>query len=169
MNEEREKISDMMSIEVLKNILGEERIAAIAEESLKEHLSYYLRRSDNLDNYIYKISYKAMLQYIAEECGPEMHIECAEAIRKTISKEGGIAYYMFSDNPKGRDILNDEIDKARPYLKEAIEEAIDRYTLKVDRDDLEEMIWEHIATKMLGKKVEGEEYLESRADASKEG
>lgn len=162
---EKEKISELMSIEVLKNILGEEKIKEVAEESLKEHLSMYLRRPDNIDNYIYKISYKAMLQYIADECGHEMHKECAEAIRNTVNKEGGIAYYMFSDNKRGQEILNDEIDKARPYLRAAIEEAIDRYALKIDKDDLEEMIWEHITSKILGEKVEGEKWLESRAEA----
>ena len=168
MTDEREKISELMSIEVLTNILGEEKIKAIAEQSLKEHLSMYLRRPDNLDNYIFKISYKAMLQYIADECGPEMHKECVEAIKRTLNKEGGIAYYMFSDNKKGQDILNEEIENARPYLKTAIEEAIDRYTLRVDRQDLEDMIWEHITSKILGEKVEGEEWMKSRADAEGE-
>lgn len=161
---ENEKIKEMMiNLEVLTNILGEERIQAIAEEALKDHLQWYLRDRRNLERIVYDISKKFALQYIAEECGTEMHKECAEAIRNTLNKEGGIAYYMFSDNPEGKKILDEEIDNARPYMREAIHKTMDRYAINLDRDDLEQMVWEYIINKMFAEKA-GEEYLKAAGE-----
>lgn len=162
--DENEKIKEMMiNLEVLENILGKERIEAIAEEALKDHLQYYLRDRRNLERLIYDTSKKFALQYIAEECGTEIHKECAEAIKNTLNKESGIAFYMFSDNPEGKKILDEEIDNARPYIREAIHKTMDRYSFNLDRDDLEQMVWEYIVNKVFSEKA-GEEYLKAAGE-----
>lgn len=161
--DENEKIKKLMSLEVLQDILGRERIETIAEEALKDHLQWYLRDKRNLERLIYDTSKKFALQYIAEECGTEMHEECAKAIKDTLGREGGIAYYMFSDNPEGKKILDEEIKNARPYMREAIHKTMDRYSFNLDRNDLEQMVWEYIVNKMFSEKS-GEEYLKAAGE-----
>ena len=158
---ENEKIKELMSMEVLEHILGKERIEVLAEQAMKEHLDWFLRRSSNaLENLLYKAAKNSTFAYIAEECGDEMHKHCAKAIENTLNKEGGIAFYMFSDNPKGQEILNEEIDKARPYIQESLHKSVDRYALRLGRDEIEEMIWEHIVNKLFNEKAEGDESMD---------
>lgn len=158
---ETEKIKNLMSLEVLQDILGRERIEAIAEEALRDHLQWYFRDRRNLERLVYDITKKFTLSFIAEECGTELHQECVEAIRNTLNREGGIAYYMFSDNPEGKKILDEEIDNARPYIREAIHKAMDNYTVKWNRDDLEQMLWEHIVNKVFEEKNDTKEYMDA--------
>ena len=156
-----DKIKEMMNIELLENILGKERIEILAEQALKEHLDWYFRRdSKAIDNILFRVAHEVTLRFIAQDCETDLRKYCAEAIRNTLDKEGGIGFYMFSDNPKGREILNDEIDKARPYLRESLCKSIDQYVLKVDRQDIEEMMWEHVMSKMLGEKIEREVWMD---------
>lgn len=152
---------NFISLEVIENLLGKDRIEVLAEEALKSNLQWYLRDKRNLDNLIYDTAKKFALEYIAMECGTEMHEECAKAIRKTLDKEDDIAFYMFTDNQEGMKILNEEIEGARPYIREAIHKAMDNYTVKWDRDDLEQMLWEHIVNKVFEEKNDTKEYMDA--------
>lgn len=152
--EEKEKIKNLMSLEVLQDILGEERIAAIAEEALKEYVDWYLRDRRNLENIMYNISYEAMIRYIDETWDTDLRKKCAEKIEKTIEEDEHFVYRMFEDKHEGRKILDEEIENARPFLKEKIRESIDKkLNIHMDGQDLMEWIWEGAIYKLFSEKA----------------
>ena len=147
---------NFISLDVIENLLGKDRIEVLAEEALKSNLQWYLRDKRNLDNLIYDTAKKFALEYIAMECGTEMHEECAKAIRDTLDKEGSIAFYMFTDNQEGMKILNEEIRNERPYLKARIRDAMDQLVFKMDGQDIMEYIWEAVIYKLFEEKAKDE-------------
>ena len=46
---------NFISLEVIENLLGKDRIEVLAEEALKSNVQWYLRDKRNLDNLIYDL------------------------------------------------------------------------------------------------------------------
>lgn len=151
---ENEKIKELMSMEVLENILGKERIEALAEESLKEHLDWYFRGNRQaLENILFKISYETTVRYINESWDTNLREVCAKKIKDTIEQDEYFSYKMFDDKHEGRKILDEEIENARPYLKLKIRKAMDNLAFKMDGQDIMEYIWEGVIYKLFTEKA----------------
>lgn len=152
--EENEKIKEMMSMEILERILGKERIEAIAEESLKEHIDWFFRgSSQHIENILFRMSYEATIRYIDETWNTDLREVCAKKIKDTIEQDEYFSYRMFEEKHGGDKILHEEMENARPYLKLKIRKALDNYIFKLDGQDLMEYIWEEVVYKLFGEKA----------------
>lgn len=154
---ENEKIENLMSLEVLENILGRERIAAIAEEALKDDIQWFLSDKRNLENIMFRISYECMLRYIDETWNTDRRKVCADKIKQTIEGDEYFVYRMFEDKHEGRKILDEEINNARGYLKDRIREVMDnKLDIHMDGQDFMEWIWEGAIYKLFSEKAKDE-------------
>lgn len=134
----------------INEILGEERIKEIAEEELRESISHHLSSERTLTNILTNITYASMQQFINDAYNEDLRKLTAERIEEWITTEKSLGYYIYShDKAVGQQIVNEEVERLRPRIIKRIEECIDKYVVELDKEDIEEIIWESIVNKLL--------------------
>lgn len=157
-----ENIDEMMTLEVLKKILGEDRIKVIAEETLKEHINWYLNDRRKLENLVCHITYETAFEYMDDIWDTDLREACVKRIRKAI-EEDNFSYYIFKEGHTGEKIMDEEMENARPFIKEKIREIVDKQlTFHVDGQDIMEWMWEAVICKLFGEKAKDQLYRSGR-------
>lgn len=157
-----ENISELMTLEFLQKILGEERIAAIAEDALKNHIDWYLNDRRHLEDLVCHITYETAFKYMDETWNTDLRNACEQRIKRAIEEEN-FSYYMFKEGRAGERVMDEEVENARPFFKEKIREIIDkRLTFHVDGQDIMEWMWEAVICKLFGEKAKDQLYRSGR-------
>jgi hypothetical protein len=153
-----ENFEDMMTLEILKKILGEDRIKVIAEDTLKRRIDWYLNDRRKLEDLICNITYETAFKYMDDTWNADLRNACEKRIRKAI-EEDNFSYYMFKEGHSGEKIMDEEVESARPFIKEKIREIVDKQlTFHVDGQDIMEWMWEAVICKLFGQKAEEQAY-----------
>lgn len=153
-----ENFEDMMTLEILKKILGEDRIKVIAEDTLKRRIDWYLNDRRKLEDIFFHITYEAVFKYMDDTWNADLRNACEKRIRKEIEKDN-FSYYMFKEGHAGEKIMDEEMENARPFIKEKIREIVDKQlTFHVDGQDIMEWMWEAVICKLFGQKAEEQAY-----------
>lgn len=151
-----ENFEDMMTLEILKKILGEDRIKVIAEDTLERRIDWYLNDRRKLEDLISHITYEAAFKYMDDTWNADLRNACEKRIRKAIEEEN-FSYYMFKEGHAGERIMDEEVENARPFLKEKIREIIDKkLTFHVDGQDIMEWMREAVICKLFGEKAQNQ-------------
>lgn len=133
-----------------------EEIKEVGKDAIKQCIHDTYRKESDVQKLITNLSYKEVFAMVDDTINDDLETMIREKVIKLIDELSSYSVFRNADSfekaSKGYIIMEDETEKARPLIKERVEEIIKEYPFhELDRDEIGDIIHDCIMDRLFEK------------------